>query len=821
MDPESGKAKKLATSCAECKRLKMKCDRNVPCSSCTKRGLSNLCLSNGTLRPGKGTRYILASTEELHAKIDQLLERARDLEVALDASYSLHSTTTHGLLRKDLLVEGSRLALEKEHEEEPEVPVAALGTLKISQKTGGAAWIGSTASSYFFVHDDDNASVTSSVDTLPEHDHMLREMCGSLPSKEEAWSLLESYHENFTWNYNPIPRTVLIREFLSPTYDPRQGPPSLLHLSVLFSMFSIGILVDLSRAPNSAEAKMYRDVAKIPLDIESVSKDTSIVTLEALIMYAQAIQWSDDPNGPANTWTYLSLSVTLGESIGLHRDPKSTWDMDDAMTLRRRRVFWELIYMVTWQCLIHGRPPLLTQRHIDVQLPHEETEESMGTDPAFHLWRYRWTKEIGWVIADQLLAPAYPPTHALVMKIDKKIREFGFPWDVDVKPEDPDDIGVLQDFENMMMNGILELTSLHVHRGFFAHALFQCPTDPLTSKFAASVYAAFGAACRIIQRSRDYHSRRPLIMKRSNIMYSHTFSAAVIVGAIATQAPQCSLATAALHELDTACAIFKFGQNNMRVQKILYIMTRLQSKARDIYQSRGSMVRAPEAPVDLPGIIGGPSVVKSGSRSPEGSTRHSNSPESSSPATYEPQNPTILSSPPEVQAANEPLTPQNSSRPLPDEYAYTQQPFDTGYQAGPPVDWTSSQYFVPQAPPEMYMQPSRIGAPQSHDPYVWQQANPMPVPEIHQRNVRSSTIIAPVRTPQYHDIHPPPPPAHRVPQHSHHQSREVYHNVPQYQYPLHTNQHPHSHTQTMADNQNLVVAPDQSWSIFLGRMGVQ
>jgi hypothetical protein len=58
------------------------------------------------------------------------LERTRDLEVALEASHSLHSGETHGLLKKDLLVEGSRLALEREHEEEAEVPVAAIGTLK-------------------------------------------------------------------------------------------------------------------------------------------------------------------------------------------------------------------------------------------------------------------------------------------------------------------------------------------------------------------------------------------------------------------------------------------------------------------------------------------------------------------------------------------------------------------------------------------------------------------------------------------------------------------------------------------------------------------
>ncbi|KAG9058385.1 hypothetical protein FS842_010111 [Serendipita sp. 407] len=177
----------------------MKCDRNIPCASCERRGLANLCLANGTLRPGKGSRYILSSTEELHSKIDHLLERSRDLEVALDASYSLHSTGTHGLLKKDLLVEGSRLALERDHDEEAEVPVAAFGTLKISEKTGGAEWIGSTASSYFFVQDEDAQSGISSIEVVSEVDYMLRDMMTCLPSKEEAWSLLESYHENFTW----------------------------------------------------------------------------------------------------------------------------------------------------------------------------------------------------------------------------------------------------------------------------------------------------------------------------------------------------------------------------------------------------------------------------------------------------------------------------------------------------------------------------------------------------------------------------------------------------------------------------------------------
>lgn len=34
---------KPGTSCAECRRLKIKCDRNIPCGGCQKRGCGDLC----------------------------------------------------------------------------------------------------------------------------------------------------------------------------------------------------------------------------------------------------------------------------------------------------------------------------------------------------------------------------------------------------------------------------------------------------------------------------------------------------------------------------------------------------------------------------------------------------------------------------------------------------------------------------------------------------------------------------------------------------------------------------------------------------------
>lgn len=57
----------------------------------------------GVLVSGKGTRFILANTEQLHTKIHEMSERIRHLEEALEALHSQHSTETHPLLRSEYM----------------------------------------------------------------------------------------------------------------------------------------------------------------------------------------------------------------------------------------------------------------------------------------------------------------------------------------------------------------------------------------------------------------------------------------------------------------------------------------------------------------------------------------------------------------------------------------------------------------------------------------------------------------------------------------------------------------------------------------------
>ncbi|KAJ3756343.1 fungal-specific transcription factor domain-containing protein, partial [Lentinula raphanica] len=89
-------------SCAECRRLKLRCDKKLPCSSCSRRGCESICPC-GTLEAGAGTRFILASTDQLHSKISLMSSRIRALEDALAIFQASVSSERHPLLEDDLL----------------------------------------------------------------------------------------------------------------------------------------------------------------------------------------------------------------------------------------------------------------------------------------------------------------------------------------------------------------------------------------------------------------------------------------------------------------------------------------------------------------------------------------------------------------------------------------------------------------------------------------------------------------------------------------------------------------------------------------------
>jgi hypothetical protein len=72
------------------------------------------------------------------------------------------------------------------------------------------------------------------------------------------------------------------------------------------------------------------------------------------------------------------------------------------------------------------------------------------------------------------------------------------------------------------------LTALfYMHRGFFARAMQECPDDPLGSKYAPSVLAAYTSACSYVGLIESLYSQYPALMERTWHLFTHVFSCAV------------------------------------------------------------------------------------------------------------------------------------------------------------------------------------------------------------------------------------------------------------------------------------------------------
>ncbi|KAK4683662.1 hypothetical protein P7C73_g6572, partial [Tremellales sp. Uapishka_1] len=307
---EKEKSQRPAYSCAECRRLKLKCSREWPCTSCEKRGCAQIC-PKGEMRTGKGKRcgltsqifrtshtdpldrLILANTEELHHRISLL-------EVALAKAHSESHATPHPLLSSAYLFAPRDAARPYPQRpkadfdalgEEDDVVDSAFGTLTIGVE-GEARFVGSFAGSEYLKEEEDDQvsspdqllSQPAAQETPPAsaddpwtkkttpkaaysesgqalHDSFLVAANGRsemsdiealrerLPDWEkEGRDLVECYWENVNWMYQILPRPMFDQDHLMNAYD-IASPANPHKLACVFLVMAIGVMFDLNRVP--------------------------------------------------------------------------------------------------------------------------------------------------------------------------------------------------------------------------------------------------------------------------------------------------------------------------------------------------------------------------------------------------------------------------------------------------------------------------------------------------------------------------------------------------------------------------------------------
>ncbi|KAI0356832.1 hypothetical protein OH77DRAFT_1588729 [Trametes cingulata] len=646
-----------AISCAECRRLKLKCDKTVPCSSCKRRGCASIC-PNGSLTTGQGTRFILADTDRLHRKIAEMSDRIRQLEDGLAILQSSVTREPHPLLSLDLLKIKSGLELhaatrgagggggggggaeaqEEGDEEEEEVQyIDAFGTLAV-RDDGAATFYGRSAGSESLLLDEKPhlalSTLSRSSSAHPDLPHELNRLAatfpsgpsdlpiydlqelmqGYLPPWQRAAQLRDLYLEQAPWFFGAVTQRQLDEEVLPLFYEeaaeemrarvqmgasvspsgaaeafnlPVQGVhPSSHDLALMFVVFCFGALTDASLppAPHNAEAARYYQLARAALSLEPVlDRPPSVTTVQTLSLMGIYQGLVADEHSIETTWALMGLASKLAQSIGLHRDC-ARWKLSSSEVQKRRALFWELFITDCWQALATGRLPTFAAQFVDTELaadPDETLADDGTPQPSFPAWKARWGKEcVSNVVMGTLTAQA--PKYSVILELDRRIRDTPLPKYAQGPP--PQNAGLAQTMSHYMPINYLHFTLLYVHRCFFAQAIVDNPGDPMRSQYAPSFLAGYRSACALLGSIREQFSLFPVQIARFWVLWTHAFSACVMMGSVVTRGGTSKTAQAALGELRLACDLFEHAASHGgRAGKFLPVVRKLHEKAQAAY----------------------------------------------------------------------------------------------------------------------------------------------------------------------------------------------------------------------------------------------
>ncbi|KAF9258724.1 hypothetical protein L218DRAFT_1063037 [Marasmius fiardii PR-910] len=596
------KRRGAALSCAECRRLKLKV---FPCSNCVKKGCGAIC-PEGSLTTGKGNRFVLANTEVLHEKITQLATRVRTLEDALALSHSTQSALPHPLLSDDLLqikrpLERERLdhPTTKDVKEEGGDTIDAMGSLAISPG-GRTTFFGQTANSWYLLQnegsDEEEARSPTLEPIMPTDipwlsfsfpfasstEGLRGTIISLLPKAPIARHLSNMYFRHAAWMYTPIAQDEFEELVFRPLYesDPSSYETISSHsLAITYMILAIGTLLDLDKPAHSPEASQLYHLGRAALSIDSVFEEQSIPAIQALLLMCHYM-FLDHIDSPR--WATMGLVVKLAQSV--HRD-SGKWNLKPEENFRRRCLLWEIYTYDSWQSLTYGRPPSFSLAHIDTKRPHETTKNAYGeVEMSFAAWKHGFCHECLSIVHDQVLVSARPPTYKTIQEMDKKVRLYYVPPSLQVpgfggakysrEPEQPSTELTMQRYTAF---AIKEMSLFYMHRGFFARALEDSPADPMGSKYAPSVLAAYTSACSFVGLIGSLFKQHPRLTERMWFLFTHVFSCSIVLGSIAAKS-QMAIAPSALSHLESAYSLF-MSVSTTRKNKILPVLEKLKDRA--------------------------------------------------------------------------------------------------------------------------------------------------------------------------------------------------------------------------------------------------
>ncbi|ORY28500.1 fungal-specific transcription factor domain-domain-containing protein [Naematelia encephala] len=616
---EKTRAQRKSYSCSECRRLKLKCSRIWPCSSCEKRGCASIC-PDGETRRGTGKRLIVANTEELHRKIF-------DLEIQL-------AQIRHGRLPSPRIPPLSRSGQAQASSsgpssvDEDNVVDGAYGTLTLGAE-GGARYVGSFAGSAYLRDQDEEAGGLGIKSVLgsgrkesssqgddfngPGHGSGLNSgpwsfrlpmaevtvdqdlgQLEALRSRLPVWEsegrpLVQAYWDNVNWIHQPIPRPMFENDHLLEAYD-TETTPHPHKLACAFLVMALGMMFDVSRPPFHPRAKELYLLGRACLERVDYGQAT-IATVQALHLCGTFILNDNRSDGTETFWPLLGIAIKAAQSLGLHRDGEA-FGLTGYQVEERRQVYWELLSHDRLQALSFGRPVGTSNKHCDTKFP-EPDGQLLDDAAGYHRAKHRLMHMLEKMI--DLQTQTSPVSYNAVVQVDSELEKFKKALPEALLPN----VAVLDLPLDRMLHPHLVLqrfgirllvaqTRLHVNRPAFASALRSNPRAPSQSKYSRSFMALYESAQEIIHVVKQLVLYHPSLVARWWFFWFHAFSSAVCLAAVAIRASSCAYASPSFHGLSTICDLSTAARAGSRARNGLSTLRKLRERAQIALASAAS-----------------------------------------------------------------------------------------------------------------------------------------------------------------------------------------------------------------------------------------
>ncbi|ODO00034.1 hypothetical protein I350_06657 [Cryptococcus amylolentus CBS 6273] len=569
-----------AKSCAECRRLKAKCDRVFPCSNCRRRGCAVVC-PDGDLSCMQGKRLVLASTEQLHERISQL-------EQALAQTHrsAVGGTSYHPLLAPQFLdggfasVEQPPITVDSKppsfspdssqnglghgspknassSAESFTLTTPLLGPEKRSNRSSRMAveslltedsavpegkredeWAGENAAPAMIIG---TVGKPDSAEDLEQRHSVfarLKKIITILPPRNVNKQRADHFFETSLWYQTVLHRNEYDTVYEPAVYAPTAANPLSPHkLAVVLMVLTFETYLDISADENDPKLADYWDGAQRCFDTR-FGWAASVAGVQALALATLFVGFGWRGTRASNFY-WLRQMTSAALQLGLHRDAHSSFPDEEKEF--RRRVFHEIYVIDSLICLNHGQRASIPVEFIETAYP------TLSSPLAYT--KYDFIRKVKSQVIDiGSLPDSAPASWAKVKEVEEQLMEY----DVDRLPvvhcpllrgEQPPD--PVEGFTHADAVALQTTTTsmchykamLYLFRPSLRRLIARIRSSPASSiTFQQSdidtVKMTLRACNSIILTSYYLARKHPKLMAKSWMVWVQTFSAAVSMTAL-------------------------------------------------------------------------------------------------------------------------------------------------------------------------------------------------------------------------------------------------------------------------------------------------